>query len=255
MQSNPTIRHSPISTIEIGLSTAAHAKPQVDGSEIPAWQDSSKTPDERARDILSRLTLEEKVSLLHADGTFTTPGLPRFNIPKLWMSDGPQGVREELLTSGWDSAKRTDDFATAMPANIALAASFDPDLAKAFGDVLAEEAVTRGKNIMLGPGVNIARTPLNGRNCEYLGEDPYLASRMAVGFIKAIQSHGVAACVKHYALNNQETSRGSVNVHVDERTMREIYLPAFKASVKEAHVWCVMTAYNRVNGQYCSGRF
>ena len=135
-----------------------------------------------------------------------------------------------------------------MPANVGLAASFDTDLGKAYGNVIGEEAFTRKKNIMLGPGLNIMRTPLNGRNSEYLGEDPFLAARMAVGFITGLQSNGVAACAKHYALNNQEGNRGSVNVKVDERTMREIYLPAFKAAVTEGHAWAVMTAYNRVNG-------
>src|SRR5262249_42207919 len=158
----------------------------------------------RARDLLARLTLEEKISLVHADGTFSTAGLPRFGIGKLWMSDGPQGVREEIQASGWNSANWKDDFATAMPADIALAATFDVDLARAFGNVIGEEALARKKNIMLCPGLNIMRTPLNGRNSEYFGEDPYLTGRMAVNFINGVQSHGVAACAKHYALNNQE---------------------------------------------------
>ncbi|HEY4330681.1 MAG TPA: glycoside hydrolase family 3 C-terminal domain-containing protein [Phycisphaerae bacterium] len=230
---------------------AASTPPDI-GPPTAIWRDPSKTPDQRARDILPRLTLEEKIALLHADGTFTSAGLPRFNIPKMWMSDGPNGVREEIQPSGWNVANRTDDFTTAMPADISLAASFDTDLGRAYGSVIGEEALTRGKNIMLCPGLNIMRTPLNGRNSEYLGEDPYLSSRMAVGFITGLQSHGVAACAKHYALNNQENNRGSVNVHVDERTMREIYLPAFKAAVTEAHAWAVMSAYNRVNGDYCS---
>lgn len=223
----------------------------VGGGDAP-WRNKALSPDERAGDLLSRLTLEEKVSLLHADGTFTTPGLARFGIGKMWMSDGPNGVREEIQSTGWNPARRTDDFATAMPASIGLAASFDPELAKAYGNVIGQEARTRNKNIMLCPGLNIMRTPLNGRNSEYFGEDPYLAGRMAVGFITGLQQNGVAACAKHYALNNQETNRNSVNVHVDERTMREIYLPAFKAAVTEAHVLSIMTAYNRVNGQYCS---
>ncbi len=168
------------------------------------------------------------------------------------MSDGPNGVREEIQPTSWNSANRNDDFATALPADIGLAATFDVAFGAAGGHVIGEEARTRGKNIMLCPGVNIMRTPLNGRNSEYLGEDPFLSSRMAVGFIDALQSHGVAACAKHYALNNQEINRGSVNVHVDERTMREIYLPAFRAAVIEGRVWSVMAAYNRVNGQYCS---
>ncbi|HVX86182.1 MAG TPA: glycoside hydrolase family 3 C-terminal domain-containing protein [Phycisphaerae bacterium] len=225
--------------------------PDTGGPNAP-WRNPSLSPDARARDLLPRLTLTEKISLLHADGTFTSPGLPRFGIPKLWMSDGPQGVREEIQPTTWNSANHTDDFSTAMPADIALAASFDPDLAKAYGNVIGQEARARHKNIMLCPGLNIMRTPLNGRNSEYFGEDPFLASRMAVNFVEGIQQNGVAACIKHFALNNQETNRGSVNVHVDERTLHEIYLPAFKAAVTEAHAWCLMTAYNRVNGQYCS---
>jgi alpha-D-xyloside xylohydrolase len=225
--------------------------PDVGGADA-VWRDASKTPDQRARDLLPRLTLEEKISLLHADTTFTSPGLPRFQISRLWTSDGPQGVREEIQPVGWNTAGRSDDFATAMPASIALAATFDPELAAAYGHVIGEEARSRGKHVMLCPGLNIMRTPLNGRNSEYFGEDPYLTGRMAVGFIRALQSHGVAACAKHFALNNQETARASVNVHIDERTLREIYLPAFKAAVIEGKVWTVMSAYNRVNGQYCS---
>ena len=157
------------------------------GDASAVWRDAAKTPDERARDLLARLTLQEKISLVHGDGTFTTPGLPRFNIPKLWMSDGPQGVREEMQANSWNSANRNDDFATVLPAGVGLAASFDPDLAKAFGNVIGEEALTRKKNIMLCPGLNIMRTPLNGRNSEYLGEDPFLSSRMAVNLVEGIQ--------------------------------------------------------------------
>jgi beta-glucosidase len=245
----------------LSLATLAAAIPLFAQSTPPApdtggpdalWRNPAKSPDERAKDLLPRLTLEEKISLLHADGTFTSPGLPRFGIRKLWMSDGPNGVREEIQPSGWNPANHTDDFATAMPASVGLAASFDPELAKAFGNVIGQEARTRNKNIMLCPGLNIMRTPLNGRNSEYFGEDPFLAARMAVGFINGMQQNGVAACAKHYALNNQEANRGSVNAKVDERTLREIYLPAFKAAVTEAHALTVMTAYNRVNGQYCS---
>lgn len=225
------------------------------GDASAAWRDSSKPIDERARDLLARLTLEEKISLVHADTTFSTPGLPRFGIPKMWTSDGPQGVRQEINTFGWNPAPpqdRTDDFATALPANVGLAATFDTELGRAFGNVIGEEALARKKHILLCPGMNIMRTPLNGRNAEYLGEDPFLAGKMAVGFIQALQANGVAACAKHYALNNQETNRNTINARVDERTMREIYLPAFKASVVEGGVWTVMTGYNRVNGQYCA---
>jgi beta-glucosidase len=244
---------SVLATLTLAQTAPSPAIPPPDvGGPDAVWRDKSKSPDQRARDVLPRLTLQEKISLIHADGTFTTPGLPRFATGKLWMSDGPNGVREEIEATGWNPARATNDFSTAMPADIAMAASFDLDLGAAYGNVIGEEARTRGKHIMLGPGLNIMRSPLNGRNSEYLGEDPYLTSRMAVGFINALQSHGVAACAKHYALNNQETNRGTVNVHVDERTMREIYLPAFKAAVTEAHVLSIMTAYNRVNGEYCS---
>lgn len=221
-------------------------------AQAPAWRDTTKTPDQRAKDLLAQLTLEEKIALCHADGTFTTPGVPRLGVGKFQMSDGPQGVREEHQASGWNPAGRDDDFATAMPACVGLAATFDPEMAKAYGNVLGEEASFRNKNVLLCPGLNIMRTPLNGRNCEYFGEDPYLASRIAVGYINALQSHGVAASAKHYAMNNQETNRNSVNAKVDERVMREIYLPAFKASVMEAKALTIMTAYNRVNGLYCS---
>jgi beta-glucosidase len=258
------MKNFPILSLCLTLAVAAAALPLFAQSAPPAsptpdiggpdalWRNPAKSPDERAKDLLPRLTLEEKISLLHADGTFTSPGLPRFGIRKLWMSDGPNGVREEIQPSGWNSANHTDDFATAMPASVGLAASFDPELAKAFGNVIGQEARVRNKNIMLCPGLNIMRTPLNGRNSEYFGEDPFLAARMAVGFINGVQQNDVAACAKHYALNNQENNRGSVNAKVDERTMREIYLPAFKAAVTEAHALTVMTAYNRVNGQYCA---
>jgi beta-glucosidase len=241
-------------TLSVGAAWAQSqpaGAPDVGGPEA-LWRNPARSPDERAKDLLPRLTLEEKISLLHGAGTFHTPGLPRFGIDKLWLSDGPNGVREEHQLNTWNSANRNDDFATALPACVGLAASFDPELAKAYGNVIGQEARVRNRHIMLCPGMNIMRTPLNGRNSEYFGEDPYLAGRIAVGYINGLQQNGVAACAKHYALNNQETNRNSVNVKVDERTMREIYLPAFKAAVTEAKVWTIMTAYNRVNGQYAS---
>jgi beta-glucosidase len=220
------------------------------------YADPAQPLEARAQAILRQLTLEEKISLLHGDGTFTTAALPRFGIPQRWMSDGPQGVREEIMPTSWQNAGHTDDFATAMPAGIALAATFDESMATAMGTVIGEEAIARGKRIMLGPGVNIFRTPLNGRNAEYYGEDPWLASRMAVASIKALQGAGgggrVVACVKHFALNNQEFQRNSIDVEVDDRPLHEIYLPAFKAAVTEAHAWAVMAAYNRFRGDYCS---
>jgi beta-glucosidase len=215
------------------------------------YLDPSQPLDARVEDVLSRLTLEEKVALVHADSKFSSAGLPRLGIPQLWMSDGPHGVREEVGPHTWQPAGRTDDFASFMPALIALASSFNTDLARAYGDVIGQEALKRGKHIMLGPGMNIMRTPLNGRNFEYLGEDPFLAARLVVSYIRAVQSHDVASCAKHFAANNQEWQRNSINVEMDERALREIYLPAFKAAVQEAGVLAVMGAYNKFRGQHC----
>jgi beta-glucosidase len=221
-------------------------------SEVQPWRNPLLALELRARSLLAELTLDEKIGLLHGDSKFSTAGLPRFGIPARWLSDGPCGVREEVAPHSWNSANRTDDFATALPANIGLAATFDPHLAEQYGRVLGKESVIRGKHIILAPGVNIMRTPLNGRNGEYLGEDPHLAARMAVAFIQGVQSQGVAACIKHFALNNQETERMTIDVQVDEKTLREVYLPAFRAAVVEAGVWCVMAGYNRVRGEYCA---
>ncbi len=220
------------------------------GAQEPAPQlDRSRPVEERVEDLLKRLTLEEKVRIVHADGLFTTAAIPRLAIPQRWMSDGPHGVREEMRP-GWSSAGRTDDFATWLPVGVALAATWNVELAKAYGQTIGEEARARGKSIMLGPAVNIQRTPLCGRNFEYFGEDPYLSSRMAVPWIRGMQEQDVAACVKHFALNNQEWQRDAIDVHADERTLREIYLPAFEAAVKEAGVLSVMGAYNKFRGQH-----
>ncbi|HLP07862.1 MAG TPA: glycoside hydrolase family 3 C-terminal domain-containing protein [Opitutaceae bacterium] len=217
----------------------------------PRYLDPAAPLDERVEDLLPRLTLEEKLGLIHADSKFSAAGVPRLGIPKLWISDGPHGVREELGPHTWRPAGRTDDFATWLPVSIALAATWNPELAQAYGDVLAAEARARGKHILLGPGVNLQRTPLNGRTFEYLGEDPWLAARMAVGVIRGMQAGDVAACVKHLALNNQEHERGTINVEVDERALRELYLAPFEAAVREAGAWSVMGAYNKFRGQYC----
>jgi beta-glucosidase len=220
-------------------------------AKTPAYLDRSQPLETRVEDLLGRLTLEEKIQLCHADSKFTSAAIPRLGIPRRWLSDGPHGVREDVGPDTWDVAGRTDDFATALPAAIALAATWNPALAQEAGQVIGEEARKRGKDIMLGPGVNILRTPLCGRNFEYYGEDPFLAGRVAVGYIKGVQSQGVASCVKHFAANNQETDRGTINVEMDERTLREIYLPAFKAAVQEAKVWTVMGAYNKFRGVHC----
>jgi beta-glucosidase len=216
------------------------------------YLDPTQPVEARVEDLLQRMTLEEKVSIVHANSKFTTPAIPRLGIPLRWLSDGPNGVREDVGPDSWKPAGRTDDFATWLPAPICLAASWDSDLADAYGTVIGEEARKRGKQIMLGPSVNIQRTPLCGRNFEYLGEDPLLTSRIAVGFIQGEQSQGIASCVKHFAANNQETDRYSVNVEMDDRTLREIYLPAFKAAVQRGGVLAVMGAYNKFRGQHCT---
>jgi beta-glucosidase len=217
----------------------------------PLYMDSTKPVEARVEDLLSRMTLEEKISMLHGDSKFTTAAIPRLGLRRRWMSDGPHGVREDVGPDTWNPAGHTDDFSTFMPVNICLASTWNPQLGFDFGATIGQEAKARGKNIMLAPGVNIMRTPLNGRNFEYLGEDPFLSSRMAVGYIKGEQAQDVSSCVKHFAGNNQEFQRNSIDVEMDERTLREIYLPAFKAAVQEGGVLSVMGAYNKFRGQYC----
>jgi beta-glucosidase len=215
--------------------------------ERPLYLDGAKPVEARVEDLLSRLTLEEKVSLVHADSPFSVAGVPRLGISELRMDDGPMGVREE----GGSPAAYLDDFSTAMPATLGLAATWNPDLAVAYGAVIGQEGRQRGKNVMLGPSLNIQRTPLCGRNFEYLGEDPFLTSRMAVHYIKGEQAQGVSSCAKHFVANNQEYQRNSINVEVDERALRELYLPAFHACVQEAGVLTVMGAYNQFRGRHC----
>jgi beta-glucosidase len=229
----------------------ADTPPHASGGSRPPYLDPAAPLETRVEDLLGRLTIEEKIALVHGDSKFTTPAIPRLGIPRRCLSDGPHGVREEIEPDTWAPVGRTDDFVTAMPCGLALAATWNPALAQAEGAVIGEEALARGKDIMLGPGVNIMRTPLCGRNFEYFGEDPLLASRIAVGYILGEQSKAVASCVKHFAANNQETKRGSIDVAMDERTLREIYLPAFRAAVQEAGVWAVMGAYNKFRGQHC----
>ena len=216
------------------------------------YADITKPIDARVEDLLSRMTLEEKIALVHADSKFSSAALPRFGLPTRWLSDGPHGVREDVGPHTWAPARRTDDFATLMPALIGLAATWNTDLATAYGKVIGEEARQRGKQIMLGPGMNIMRTPLNGRNFEYPGEDPYLTSRLIVNYIRAVQAEDVASCAKHFVANDQEFERGTINVEMDERTLREIYLRPFQAAVQEAGVRTVMSAYNKFRGYWCS---
>lgn len=225
---------------------------QAQIKSVPVYLDENKPIEARVNDALAKMTLKEKIAMIHAQSKFSTPGCPRLGIPEIWMSDGPHGVRMEIDWDTWSHAGWTNDSCTAFPALTCLAATFNPELSLEYGKALGEEARFRKKDIILGPGVNIYRTPMNGRNFEYLGEDPYLASKMVVPFIQGVQQNGVAACMKHFALNNQELWRGHIDVEVSDRTLYEIYLPAFKAGVQEGKVWAIMGSYNKFRGQYCS---
>ena len=205
----------------------------------------------KIENIIEELSIEEKIAMCHAQSKFSSSGVPRLGIPELWMSDGPHGIRAEMNWDDWNYANWTNDYITAFPALTCLAATFNPSLSHEYGISLGEEARYRKKDVLLGPGVNIYRTPLNGRNFEYMGEDPYLAAKMVVPYINGVQQNGVAACVKHFALNNQEQWRGHINVEVSDRALHEIYLPAFKAAVIEGKAWAIMGAYNKFRGQYC----
>ena len=207
--------------------------------------------EQKIEQLLSQLTLEEKLDMIHGAGLFRTEGVERLDIPAFYFSDGPHGVRAEFQNSKWISAGNDDDYVSYLPCNSALASTWNRELAHASGSVLGEEARGRGKDMILAPGINIKRSPLCGRNFEYLSEDPYLAGEMAVQIIKGIQQHDVSACVKHFAVNSQETDRLMVDTLVDERTLREIYLPAFKKAVQEGGSYSVMGAYNRLNGEHC----
>lgn len=220
--------------------------------QVPVYLDDSKDIELRVEDALKRMTLEEKIAFIHAQSKFSSPGVPRLGIPELWMSDGPHGVRMEIEWDSWKHAGWTNDSCTAFPALTALAATFNPELSLLYGQSLGAEARYRKKDVILGPGVNIYRMPLNGRNFEYMGEDPFLASKMVVPYIIGVQENGVAACLKHYALNNQELWRGHIDVEVSDRALYEIYLPAFKAGVEKAGVWSIMGSYNKYRGQWCS---
>ena len=219
-------------------------------AQTPVYLDESRPLEERIDDALSRMTLDEKIAVIHAQSKFSSPGVKRLGFPDLWTDDGPHGVRPDVLWDEWVQAGQTNDSCVAFPALTCLAATWNPRLALLYGESLGEEALYRNKSVMLGPGVNIYRTPLGGRNFEYMGEDPWLASRMVVPYIKGLQSKGVAACVKHYALNNDEEYRHQVNVIVSDRALHEIYLPAFRAAVQEAGAWSIMGAYNLYKDQH-----
>lgn len=228
--------------------TAASAPSAQAG--VPVYLDLNAPVEERVEDALSRMTTEEKVALCHAQSKFSIKGVPRLGIPELWMSDGPHGVRAEILWDDWGYANWSDDFCTAFPALTCLAATWNPEMSALYGKNVGEEARYRKKDVLLGPGVNICRTPLNGRNFEYMGEDPCLAAAMVVPYIREAQKNGIATCVKHFALNNQETDRMFVDVEVSDRALREIYLPAFRAAAVEGGAWSFMGAYNKYRGEH-----
>ena len=212
-----------------------------------------KTPavlsEEKADSLINLMTLDEKLNLIHASSSFTSGGVPRLGIPELVFSDGPHGVRHEH-GRGWYALEDADDKATYLPVGICLASTWNKDLGYEYGVVLGNEAKERNKNVLLGPGINIIRSPLNGRNFEYLSEDPFLTGVMAVGYVKGLQEQGVAACPKHYTANNQETDRHNIDAIISKRALHEIYFPAFRAVVQDGNAWSIMGAYNKINGQY-----
>ena len=220
-------------------------------NDVAVYLDESQPLEKRVEDALSRMTLEEKVAILHAQSKFSSAGVPRLGIPEVWCTDGPHGIRPEVLWDEWEQAGWTNDSCTSFPALTCLAATWNPEMSALYGKSIGEEARYREKDILLGPGVNIYRTPLNGRNFEYMGEDPFLSARMVVPYIREVQKNGVAACVKHFALNNQEQNRLYHDVVVDDRALHEIYLPAFKAAVEEGGAWAIMGSYNKYKGQHC----
>lgn len=217
-----------------------------------AFSQTDVATEKRIQGLIKKMTLKEKVSLLHGNSKFYVSEIKRLGIPEWALSDGPHGVRAEMNRYNWNYAGRTDDAATCFPPGTAMAATWNLDLATKRGYVLGEEARFRKKDVLLGPGINIIRSPLCGRNFEYLSEDPYLISQFAVSYIKALQSKDVAASVKHYAANNQEDNRFSIDVTMSDRALHEIYLPGFKAAVMDGHVLTVMAAYNKFRGEYCT---
>lgn len=236
--------------VAIGLSALTPTIAALTDNLPTPYLDVSRPMEERVQDALSRMTTEEKVAIIHAQSKFSSPGVQRLGIPELWCTDGPHGIRPEVFWDEWNQAGWTNDSCTAFPALTCLAATWNPEMAALYGKCIGEEARYREKDVLLGPGVNIYRTPLNGRNFEYMGEDPYLASVMVVPYIKGVQSNGVAACVKHYALNNQEERRHTTDVDLSDRALYEIYLPAFKAAVTEGGSWSIMSSYNLYRGRH-----
>ncbi len=243
-----------LSLFSMLLLTGNHANSQTVKNKkqtktLPAKSLSTKY-DAEIDKLISEMTLEEKIGMLHGNSMFSTGGVKRLGIPELKMADGPLGVREEISRDNWSAAGWDNDFATYYPAGGGLAATWNTDLAYTFGNSLGQELRARDKDMLLSPAINIVRTPLGGRTYEYMSEDPFLNKKIAVPLIVGLQDNDVMACVKHFAANNQETNRDFVDVQIDERTLREIYLPAFEAAIKEAHSYSIMGAYNKFRGEY-----
>mgnify|MGYP003292702482 CR=1 FL=1 len=237
--------NKPILLASLALILASCAGPQTP-------QDKLTVNDKAIDAIIAKMTLEEKVMMFHSKTNMSSEGVPSQGIEAIEYADGPFGIREEGVPQGFTPRGWTSDSATYFPTGSALAATWSKELAYKYGVGMGKEARFRGKDVILGPAINIQRLPVGGRSYEYLSEDPFLAAELAVGYVQGCQDMGTAACIKHFALNNQETNRGSVNVIVDERTMREIYLKPFEAAIREAGAMVVMPAYNKVNGYWCS---
>ena len=234
------------------LTFAAIVFPLINCAAEKPHKSSLLQYDKQIDGIISQMTLEEKVNMLHAKFMFVSAGVERLGIADMRYADGPFGVREEMQPNGWMPLGWENDKATFFPTGSALAATWSPELAYRYGTGMARETRLRGKDMILGPAINIQRIPTGGRTYEYLSEDPFLSAQLAVGYTKGAQDNGVAVCLKHFALNNQENNRGTVNVIVGERAMREIYLPPFRAAVEEADAFGAMSAYNKVNGWWCA---
>ena len=231
--------------------TKPAARPRASAMASPNAQQALLGHEAEITALLAKLTLEEKVKMIHANSAFAAGGVPRLGIPEVMTSDGPHGVRPEQGRN-WKPPVGANDAGTYLPTNNTLASTWNPALGHAYGTVLGSEANARGKDIILGPGINIVRAPLNGRNFEYMSEDPFLISKMVVGYIQGVQSQGVSACVKHYAANNQEVHRNDIDVDMSERALREIYLPGFKAAVQQGGAYSLMGSYNKFRGTYAT---
>ena len=223
--------------------------------DVKGYVDPLMQNEQKISEIISKMTLEEKVAMLHGKHMFTSEGVPSQGIADMVYADGPFGIREEMEPHSWNSIHLSTDSATFFPTGSALAATWSEGMAYQYGIGMAREARLRGKDMILGPAINIQRIPTGGRTYEYLSEDPFLSSRLSISYTRGVQDNGVAVCIKHFALNNQETNRGSVNVIVSPRAMREIYLPPFEAAVVQGNAFGVMSAYNKINGYWCAENY